>query len=209
MKTVDSRKLRADAARNVERIVAAAREAFAAHGAQAQLDDIARRAGVSGATLYRHFANKEQLINAVVRQRFTDVVEPAIERALGGEDPWHALVGMLEAALTVATEEKGTFEAGGHGMFVELAAQYFDAFTVVLRRAQDAGLVRADVSPEDLPRLTGMLIGTTHKEYGPDDAWRRYLALLLDALRPAAATPLPPLPSLSPPSPRLPSPRPA
>jgi AcrR family transcriptional regulator len=187
------RRLRADAARNVDRIVLAAREVFAVAGAEAQLDDIARRAGVSEATLYRHFANKEQLINTVVRRRFADVVEPAIQRALGDEDPWQAVVTMLEAALTVAAEESGTFAAaGGPGMFLELATRYFDAFTVVLRRAQDARLVRADLAPEDLPRLTTMLISTTHVAGGPGEGWRRYLMLLLDALRPAAATPLPP-----------------
>lgn len=192
MDAVDSRRLRADAARNVERIVIAARETFAAQGAAAQLDDIARRAGVSEATLYRHFASKEQLVNAVIRQRFAEVVEPAIEHALDGEDAWQAMVTMLEAALSVAVEERGTFAAGGGpGMFVELAARYFDAFAGVLRRAQDAGQVRADLAPEDLPVLTIMLISASHKVREPGDGWRRYLALLLDALRPAAATPLP------------------
>jgi AcrR family transcriptional regulator len=191
MNTLTSRKLRADAVRNAERIVVAARETFAARGAAAQLDDIARRAGVSDATLYRHFANKEQLIGAVIRRRFADVVEPAIADALAGADSWDAVVTMLEAALTVATEESGTFAAGaGPGMFVELAARYFDAFAVVLRRAQEAGEVRSDLSPADLPALTMMLISTVRE---PGAGWRRYLALLLDALRPAAATSLPPL----------------
>ncbi|MFI6540987.1 TetR/AcrR family transcriptional regulator [Nonomuraea sp. NPDC050547] len=202
------RRLRADAARNVERIIAAAREVFAEQGAEAQLDDIARRAGVGQATLYRHFASKEDLILTIVRRRFDEDVEPAMHRALADPDPWAGIVLLLETVLEVAAGERATFAAArGPAAFLGLASQYFDSLTVLLGRAQEAGLVRADLSGEDVPRLFTMLIavqrlgsdpgdlliGARSLGSEPNEGWRRYLVLLLDALRPAAATPLPPL----------------
>lgn len=201
------RPLRADAARNVERIVLAAREVFAEQAAEAQLSDIARRAGVGEATLYRHFANKEDLIRAVARRRFDDDVHPVIKRAISDPDPWQAMVTMLEVCMEMISIEGGTYAAARDpAIFVENASRHVEAFAVVLRRAQDAGAVRADLLPEDLPRLINMLIGAQRLGTDPEkligtprlthdrsQAWRRYLALLLDALRPAAANPLPPL----------------
>ncbi|MBV8931928.1 MAG: TetR/AcrR family transcriptional regulator [Kutzneria sp.] len=202
------RRRRADAARNVEHIVLAARELFAEQGARAQLGSIARHAGVAEATLYRHFASKEELIHAVVERRFDEDVQPVIQNALRDADPWRAVVAMLGVVPTVAEVEQGTFAAAGNpAMFLGLASRYFESFAVVLRRAQQAGVVRADLTPEDLPRLTTMLVGAQSLGTDPDtimagtalcegpsgDGWRRYLALLLDALRPAAATALPPL----------------
>ncbi|MFI0419446.1 TetR/AcrR family transcriptional regulator [Spongiactinospora sp. 9N601] len=201
------RRLRADAARNVERIVAAAREVFTEKGAEGQLDDIARRAGVAPATLYRHFAGKEDLILAILRRRFTEDLEPAIRRAEADPDPWSALVTLLETALAITAEERPIFSVARNATaFFAITQEYFAFLWVTLRRAQDAGVVRADLTADDLPRLFTMIIGVqrlgsdfgeaiigAQPEPAPRDGWRRYLSLLLDSLRPAAATSLPPL----------------
>lgn len=189
------RRVRADAARNAQRIVRAAREVFAELGADAQLEEIARRAGVGGATLYRHFASKDELIRAIFRQRFAEQVEPAVRRAVDDADPWRAIVTVLEAALTAAEQERATYAAmrDPASVVAELASQFFPAFAVIVLRAQAAGLVRDDLRPDDLPRLTMMVISTVSPT-APEQDWRRSLALLLDALRPTAATPLPPAP---------------
>jgi AcrR family transcriptional regulator len=162
------RRLRADAARNVERIVLSAREIFAEQGVDAQLSDVAQRAGVGEATLYRHFANKEDLIRAVVGRRFDEDVHPVILRALRNPDPWQAMVAMLEIYMEMATHEKGALATARDPAIVERASQYFESFAVVLQRAQDAGVVRADLLPEDLPRLTNMLIGAQRLGSDPE-----------------------------------------
>lgn len=190
------RRLRADAARNAERIVEAARDAFRELGVDVAMEEIARRAGVGVATLYRRFPNKEGLAHAVLEQCFADDVEPAIQLALADQDAWRGMVTLLEAALTMAARNRHIFAAAGDSdaMATGLAARYFAALGTLVRRAQDAGQVRADLQPDDLPRLVFMLIPTLRFVEQPTEGWRRYLALLLDALRPAAATALPPAP---------------
>ncbi len=206
MASTPLRRLRADAARNTERILVAAHELLSEHGADAQLSAVASRAGVGAATLYRHFASRDELIYAVLARRFDKDVEPVVATALATADPWRAMVDMLSVVLEVAAGDQRVIAAAqSPDVFTGLAARYFDAFGTVLRRAQDAGVVRDDLVAADLPRLTTMLIsaqrlggaqdamflgmGSAGRE--PGDGWRRYLALILDAMRPAAATPLP------------------
>ncbi|WP_327151500.1 TetR/AcrR family transcriptional regulator [Nocardia sp. NBC_01329] len=206
MASTPGRRPRADAARNIERILVAAHEAFSEHGADTQLSAIAGRAGVGAATLYRHFASRDELIQAVLARRFDEDVEPVVAVALATADPWRAMVDMLTVLLEVAAGDQRVIAAAqSPDVFTGLAARYFDAFGMVLRRAQDAGVVRDDLVAADLPRLTTMLIsaqrlggaedamflGMGSAGSGPGNGWRRYLALILDAIRPAAATPLP------------------
>ncbi|WP_280470342.1 TetR/AcrR family transcriptional regulator [Nocardia brasiliensis] len=207
MVSTPQRRPRADAVRNIERILGAARAVFAEHGPDAQLSAVARRAGVGEATLYRHFANRDELIHAVLARRFDEAIAPVTAAASDTADPWQAMVDMLTVVLEVAADEQRTIAAAqSPDIFTGLAAQYFEAFGVVLRRAQDAGVVRDDLVAADLPRLTTMLIGAQRlggaadakllglgsAGRGPGEGWRRYLALMLDAMRPAAATALPP-----------------
>ncbi|RJO70903.1 TetR/AcrR family transcriptional regulator [Nocardia panacis] len=202
-----TRRPRADAVRNIEKILVAARAVFSERGARAQLGEVAAAAGVSEATLYRHFAGREELILEVLRRRFAEDVAPVAALALQRADPWQAMVDMLEVVLEVAEREQHTFAAAlSPDIFAELAVRYFEDFGTVLRRAQEAGVVRADLVAADLPRLTTMLIaaqrlggaadamflGMGSAGGGSGNGWRRYLALLLDAMRPAAATALPP-----------------
>ena len=205
--TTPPRRPRADVARNIDRILVAARAVFAEHGPAAQLSAVARDAGVGEATLYRHFAGRDELIHAVLARSFDERVDPVVEAALSTADPWQAMVEMLEVVLEVAAAEQRVIAAAtSPDVFLGWASRYFDAFGTVLRRAQDAGVVRADLVAADLPRLTTMLIGAQRLGGAHDamflgmgsagrqssDGWRRYLALILDAMRPAAATALPP-----------------
>lgn len=188
-----ARPLRADAARNAERIMRAARAAFAESGTDVPLEEVARRAGVGVATLYRRFPSKDDLIRAIVEWRYAEQVEPVMRRALADDDPWQGLVAALDAALTIAAEEHGTIKASrdARSLIDAIMARFFSGLTTIVRRAQDTGVVRADLTPDDLPPLVFMLISTLRLTEPGSADWRRYLALLLDALRPSAATPLP------------------
>jgi AcrR family transcriptional regulator len=188
-----TRPLRADAARNAERIVRAAREAFAGSGTDVALEEVARRAGVGVATLYRRFPSKDDLIRAVVEWRYAEQVEPVMAAALAQTDPWQGLVATLDAALTVAAEEHATIKAARdpRRLVDAIMGRFFPDLATVVRRGQDAGQIRADLTPDDLPPLVFMLISTLRLTEPGSFEWRRYLALLLDALRPTAAGPLP------------------
>ena len=97
MSTAPERPLRADAARNKRLIMDAARELYAEEGIDVTLDDVARRAGVGVGTVYRRFANKEQLIDGVFEQNFADIAA-ATEASLANPDPWNGLVSFAEFA---------------------------------------------------------------------------------------------------------------
>ncbi|GAB2885158.1 hypothetical protein GCM10022245_20710 [Streptomyces mayteni] len=158
------------------------------------LDDIARRAGVGIATLYRRFPNKEALVRAAIEQTIAEQIAPAIERALGDDDPRHGLETLLEAALSMVARERNTLAAANNSgvLTAEISAPFLDSLTVLTRRGQQAGRIRADLVPEDTQRILGMLVSVLWNTAHQGDDWRRYLVLLLDALSPEGATPLPP-----------------
>ncbi|MFE7276227.1 TetR/AcrR family transcriptional regulator [Streptomyces sp. NPDC057623] len=202
-----TRRLRADAARNSEKIVRAAREVYAESGPDASLDDIARRAGVGIATLYRRFATKEDLVKAALEQSIAEQLQPAIDQALTDDNPLHGLGAVLRATLSLVAREHHTLAAADRSgaLTAEITASYLDSLTLLTHRAQEAGLVRADVVPDDLHKIMGMLISLLWStsseggggseggaEAGPE-GWSRYVTLVLDGLSPLGATPLPPL----------------
>jgi AcrR family transcriptional regulator len=189
-----SRRPRADAVRNAERLVLAARQAFAELGADVPLEEVARRAGVGVATLYRHFGSKEDLLRAILEHLLDAEVDPALAGALADADPWQGLVTALSAILGLAARERDTFQAvlRSTALLPEVADRLWEPLEQLLRRGQAAGLLRADLTPDDLPRLVVMLVSTLRVAHQAEHGWQRYLALLLDALRPAAAHPLPP-----------------
>lgn len=195
--TPRARPPRADAARNAGRILESGRLAFAELGPQVRLEEIAKRAGVGVATLYRHYPSKEELISAIFGWQYEEKVEPVVREALADPDPWHAMVMLLEAGLQLAEREAKLFSAAKEtgSLLAGLATDYLGTVETVVQRAQDAGQVRADLQPHDLPRLVFMLVSTIRLTPEPNGGWRRYLALMLDALRPDAATELPPAPA--------------
>jgi AcrR family transcriptional regulator len=186
------RAMRIDAARNHDRIVAAAGVAFEELGAGVGLEEVARRAGVGVATLYRRFRSRDQLVRAVFAHVFATEIQPAV--AAGTGDPWRDLASTLEATVeSVAAHRvmiRLAHEVGA--VDVDVVATYLSSMDRVLRRAADAGLVRPELVARDLAAVVVMALATVHDrdEAGADR--RRYLALLLDGMRPAP-TPLPPL----------------
>lgn len=187
------RRLRADAARNSEKILRAAREIYAESGPDASLEEIARRAGVGIATLYRRFPNKEELVRAALEQKITEEMSPAISRALDDSDPLRGLATLWEASASFAARERGILGAvrNSGSLASELSAPFYEALILVTRRAQIAGHVRADLVPDDLHRITVMLLSVLPTVDPDSDGWKRYITLTLDGLAPAQPTVLP------------------
>jgi AcrR family transcriptional regulator len=182
------RPLRADARRNRERLLQVAKEAFAEEGVAVPLDEIARRAGLGPGTLYRHFPTKEALFEAVVQDRFQRMVEDA--RALhAAPDAGAALFGFVERLVAEAAPKQDLVDAlAGSGVDVRsaLAATGGDLRAEIaglLRRAQTAGDVRADVTIADLMALlSGLLMALRARSHGAADP-ERAVAVLCQGLR--------------------------
>lgn len=170
-------------------------------GAEVSLEEIANRAGVGTATLYRRFASKEELLRAVLDQRIAEEIEPAIERARREDDPRQGIAVLFEAALGVVSREWRMLAAArdAGAMTADVSARFFGPLAELLGQGQAAGLIRADLDSDDLPRLMVMLHSTLRLVEPGSAGWRRYLALLFDALRPESASPLPEQTPLPPP----------
>jgi AcrR family transcriptional regulator len=197
--TDTERHLRVDALRNADRILRAARVVFAETGPDASLEDVARQAGVGIRTLYRRFPAKADLVRAVLDQSIAEDLAPAIDRALADPDPRQGFVGLVDAAMSLAAREHSTFTAARitGSLPVDVSTAFYETLSGLLHRAQEAGGIRADLVPDDLPRIMAMLFSTLWNMDSDRDGWRRYLALLLDGLLPAAAHPLPPAAGVS------------
>src|SRR5688572_7313403 len=159
--TNSERPLRRDAERNRQRILEAARAAFAEDGLSVTLDEIARRAGVGVGTIYRRFPDKEQLIDALFETRMNEFAAEA-EAALLDDDPWAGLVRFLERATEQHACDRGFKEvalSGVHGRErVALARQtMLPLVSKLVARAQADGSLRADLAPTDMPLLQLML----------------------------------------------------
>ncbi len=172
---------RADAARNFDALLAAAREAFAEHGAEASLEDIARRAGVGIGTLYRNFPTRRHLFEAVYANEVDELCLAAEE--LSAEPPWEALAGWLRrfVAYTVTKRAvRDALEGEETDVFTACRQSMFDAGTPLLERAQQAGAVRSDMSIDDLLRLVSGISSVAF----PDEEQRdRVLGIALDGVR--------------------------
>jgi AcrR family transcriptional regulator len=189
----EARALRADARRNVERLIAAAREAFASEGANAPLDDIARAAGVGSGTLYRHFPTRPALIEAVYRDSVERLCADG-ERLAATEPPAAALVDWLRGFVTVVSEKRGlaaalSDEGRGQSLFGECHAMINAAGSALLDRAKDAGAIRAEVPLEDVLKMAkAFALAAETSPEGPALA-ERLLALSMDGLRPRTSSP--------------------
>lgn len=176
--------LRSDAARNHSRIVTAAANAFEKDGPAVSLDDIARCAGVGIATLYRRFGTREELIKAVAEHVFAAEIASAIVE--DGADPWEDLVATLTATIDAfAAHPVLTSLAKEHAvMGMDTMAAYRAAKERVLGHARDAGVVRQDLTADDMKAVVWMALAIVHKSGRDTAANRRYLTLLFDGLRP-------------------------
>jgi AcrR family transcriptional regulator len=190
--------LRADAARNRTRIVAAAAEVFAERGLDASTAEIADRAGVGEATVYRRFPTKDALITAIIATHMEEMLEIA-EQCLLEPDPWRGLERFLYEMGERANADQGVSDTAKErcvaaAELTPLRRRMLDLCGELVRRGQRAGLVREDVNGQDLVFLT-VASGSLGKLPFPDlreDLWKRYLGLLLDGLRPEGASKLRP-----------------
>jgi AcrR family transcriptional regulator len=188
------RPLRRDAELNRQRILRAAAEIFTEQGLEATLDDVARQAGVGVGTVYRRFPDKEALADALFTDRLDALVALA-EDALADPDEWGSLVSFLEQAGALLAADRGLrqlfmFATYGYDRVGQARARMQPLVSTLVSRAQAAGAVRADLCPTDVPLIEFMLAGVA--EYARNarpQVWRRYLALLLDGLRPERAGP--------------------
>jgi AcrR family transcriptional regulator len=196
MATSVVRPLRADARRNRERVLTAARAVFAEQGREAQMDDVARHAEVGVGTVYRHFPTKEALIEALAVDSFERVTAKAKE-ALAIEDPWEALTSTLWAGAEILASDRSLSELLAlipgptlHGLPVE--QELNETMTELIRRAQAAGALRSDVILDDIPMLMCGIGSATRKDHRCPDAWRRHMTIVIDGLRAGNASgPLP------------------
>ncbi len=175
---------RADAARNYEALLEAAREAFAEGGVSSSLEDIARRAGVGIGTLYRHFPTRQDLLEAVYVHEVETLCRSAA--ALGELPPWDALVGFLNGVVGYASTKKAIAEeltaAHGRGseFFQICRTEIGAAGEPLLQRAQDAGVARSDATFDDVLRMIAGLAMVAFP--GPEDR-DRVLRMAFDGLR--------------------------
>jgi len=180
------RKPRADAVRNRERVLEAAKAVFSAGGADASLEAVARRAGVGIGTLYRHFPTREALYEAVYRREVEQLGDLA-EQLKNETKPVDALRRWLRSNVEFVATKKGMSAAlalAAHGS-AELHSYTFDRLTkavgALLDRAVAAGEIRSDVSPEDLLRaLVGMCY--MHDQAGWQSTVLRLLDVFVDGL---------------------------
>src|SRR3954469_1510516 len=190
------RPLRADAARNRARLLAAAKEVFAERGLDATMDEVARRAGVGVGTAYRRFRNRDDLIAALFEERLDEFMAN-LEAALADPDPWRGLSGFLERSMEIQAEDRGFKElllqsAEGRERMRLFRAHIRPLVAELVRRARDAGELRADVVEDDVllvSLMTGAVADFAHAV--EPQLWRRSLGLLLDGLRARGASPLP------------------
>jgi AcrR family transcriptional regulator len=178
------RPLRADARRNRERILEAARIVFAEQGGEAQIDDIARAARVGVGTVYRHFPHKDALLGELVNQKFRGFADNA-ERAMEVEDPWEAFAGLLRTNAEFCAGDVGVQQALARGPAAwEFAATELDRLrettSRLIARAQEAGVMRPDFVVDDIAMLMCALSSTMGV---PGYDWRRHLEILLSGLR--------------------------
>ncbi len=188
MSTIVTKPLRADARRNREKVLAAASAAFAETGLDAQIDDIARRAGVGVGTVYRHFPTKEALVAALAEahfERLADIVEGS---AVAGE-PWDALcAGIWRCAEMTAGDAALCEVIGGHPNAMQTAALGELRLEAATRRLIDGaraqGTIREDATVDDVRTI---MCGFGHvaaaQRAGGLQDWRRYLTIALDGLR--------------------------
>jgi AcrR family transcriptional regulator len=202
-RTTSPPRLRRDAQRNRDAILAAAAQVFCDQGLEAPLEEIARRARVGIGTLYRRFPSRVELLDAVLADTLGAHIEVA-ERALATEDPWEGFCFYLEQTCRLQAEDRGLNDAMGmrfpRATALEAARRrLFDLGGQLIARAQQTGQLRADLTQEDLAFVAwaNARVLQASRAAGAPDAWRRHLGFLLDGFRADRAHSLPE-PPLSP-----------
>jgi AcrR family transcriptional regulator len=191
MSELAEKPLRADARRNREKVLAAARAVFSEQGVDAQMDDVARRADVGVGTVYRHFPNKDALLQALTEELF-DVIAAHARELLEHEDPWEA----FKEALWFGAEK-----TAGDRAFSEIVAAHKKALTTcrgqedltitvgeLMRRCIAEGRMRPDVVIDDIPLVMCGVGSASAMPHPMPEAWRRHLGIVLDGFRAEAVS---------------------
>ena len=178
----DARPLRRDAERNRQLILDAARQVFAVRGVDAGFDEIARVAGVGAATVYRRFPERTDLVDALFEQELEEMASRAQQGATD-PDPWTGLRGFLHWGVEVQARNRGLAQvlaAAGHGSerIEKDRAQIAAMVDALVDRAQDAGVLRADVTALDL--LVAMMLVSQVGDVDKPGPRERLATLVLD-----------------------------
>jgi AcrR family transcriptional regulator len=189
MTVLETTHLRADAQRNLERILEAARAVFAEEGLDASVADVAERAGVGTATIFRRFPTKDDLVAAMLERELEAIVVRA-RAAVEAKDPAVAIADFFSGVVETFIEDRCFCEASGGDLFERpriqaLVGELIAVTDQLLRRAQAAGAIRRDVVAEDIGFLINAVgLAGLRLEHTAPGAWRRYVEIVLAGLAP-------------------------
>src|SRR5438874_11945257 len=181
------RTLRADARRNRDAVIAAAKKLFADQGLDAQMPDVAKAAKVGVGTVYRHFPTKDDLIAAMAAERFERLAQKARE-SLEAEDSWEGISDFIRFSAQIQADDRGLCEVmGSRPEVMDAAARAAglpELCDRLVKRAQRSGQLRRDLVWEDIPMVACGLGSITQAAVGPATGrWPRLLEIILDGLR--------------------------
>jgi AcrR family transcriptional regulator len=189
------RVLRADARRNREAVIAAAKKLFADQGLEAQMPDIAKAAKVGVGTVYRHFPTKDDLIAALAVERFERLAEK-VREGLEADDPWDGLCEFIRFAARLQADDRGLCEVMGSRPEVMNASAFAVGLDKLMQelvvRAQRSGDLRKDLDWEDIPMIACSMGSVTQAQMGPGlGRWPRRVEIIIDGLRAPCSSKLP------------------
>jgi AcrR family transcriptional regulator len=187
--------MRADARRNREAVISAAKRLFADQGLDAQMPDVARAAKVGVGTVYRHFPTKDDLVAAMAAERFERLADRARED-LEADDPWEGVADFIRFSAEIQAEDRGLCEVMGSRPEVmdaaARAAGLGELCDELVRRAQRSGDLRGDLVWEDIPMIACGLGRIAQATTGPAAGrWPRLVDIILDGLRAPGSGKLP------------------
>jgi Transcriptional regulator len=189
------RVLRADARRNHQAVIGAAKQLFADQGLEAQMPDVAKAAKVGVGTVYRHFPTKDDLIAALAAERFERLAEKARE-AIEAEDAWAGFCDFIRFSAQIQADDRGLCEVMGSRPEVmdasALAVGLDELCDKLVKRAQRSGELRKDLTWEDIPMIACGVGRMTQVEMGPGTGrWPRLVEIILDGLQAPGCSKLP------------------
>ena len=190
------KELRADARRNRQAVIAAAKKLFADQGLDAQMPDVAKAAKVGVGTVYRHFPTKDDLIAALVAERFQRLADKARE-SLDSRDAWDGIADFIRFSAQLQADDRGLCEVmGSRPELMDTAARaagLAELCEQLVKRAQRSGELRRDLAWEDIPMIACGLGRITQATAGPATGrWPRLVEIILDGLRAPGSAKLPP-----------------
>lgn len=175
---------RADAARNNDRLISAARLCFRIEGPEVSLQTIAKQARVGVATLFRNFADKDEMILAVLAEEIARRVDPLMKRALADDNPVRGMMYVINGIMGIASREANMMAAVGvrREILTGIAMPMFDTLFELLKRAQSKKTIRAELDIGDLVVLLAMILSAVESTPPHSRSWRRFAMLIGDSV---------------------------